>query len=85
MLQNIAVMCEENREILRSIQRGRRWATVYRIAYWMVIVILSVVAYGAIQPYLTMMQDAYSGLQENINQVKGAGNTLQETFDSFGL
>lgn len=45
-------LAQENNDILRKLRRSNRWSTIFRVAYWLVIIGLGLGAYYALQPYL---------------------------------
>jgi hypothetical protein len=72
LLQRVANQVSENNAILRGIRSSQRRATAFRALYWVLIVVLSVVAYVAIQPYLNMLSGVSSGnLDKVLNQYTG--------------
>ncbi len=71
LLQKIAQQVEENNEMLHSIRRAQKWATVWRAIYWIVIIGSAVGAYWIIQPYIDQLVGVYSGAQSNLDTVKG--------------
>lgn len=71
LLQKIAQQVEENNEMLHSIRRAQKWATVWRAIYWIVIIGSAVGAYWIIQPYIDQLLGAYSSAQSNLDTVKG--------------
>ncbi len=77
LLQKIAILTEENNDILRRIQRARRWEMASRILYWILIIGVSFGAYYAIQPYLEMM-NGFGGLSE---KVSGGMNRVDQLRD----
>lgn len=71
LLQRVAQTVEENNEILRGIRSSMRWARVWRVVYWTVIIGSAVGAYWFIQPYIDTLLSVYTDAQTNINNVKG--------------
>ena len=63
LLQGVYKLAEENNQILKRIERSRRWAVVMRITYWIAIVALSFGAYYLIQPYIDYLKNSISDLQ----------------------
>ena len=61
-------LAEENNEMLHKMRRSQKWATVWRIFYWAVIIILSFGTYYLIQPYINALQSATGG-KVNFDQV----------------
>jgi hypothetical protein len=71
LLQKVANTVEENNQILRSIWNSMRWARIWRVVYWTIIIGSAVGAYWFIQPYIDMLLNVYTDAQTNINSVKG--------------
>ncbi len=78
LLQKIAQQVEENNEMLHSIRRAQKWATVWRAIYWIVIIGSAVGAYWIIQPYIDQLLGAYSSAQSNLDTVKGLLNSYSQ-------
>jgi hypothetical protein len=71
LLQRMAQTVEENNEILHGIRSSMRWARVWRVVYWTVIIGSAVGAYWFIQPYIDTLLGLYTNAQTNINTMKG--------------
>ncbi len=69
LLQKVHDLSEENSRILHGIRRSHRWATIFRIFYWIIIIGVSVGAFYYIQPYIDSVMKAYKGIQTGINNV----------------
>lgn len=85
LLERTYKLAEENNEILRSIRRSTRVSMVFRVLYWVVIIIVSFGAYYFIQPYIDMMLGAYKqvqgsllGIQGNLEAAQGAADSLRD-------
>ncbi len=66
LLNKTYKLAEENNGILKSMRLSNRVSTVFRFAYWFIIIALSFGAYYFIQPYMNF-------LTETINSVSGQG------------
>jgi len=55
LLERTNKLAEENNTILKSMRRSARFANALKLAYWVVIIFLSIGAYYAIQPYVNTM------------------------------
>lgn len=66
LLQRTLALAEENNEILRKMRRANRFSMAIRIAYWVLIVGVSVGAYYLIQPYTEMLMGLYGASATNI-------------------
>ena len=69
-------MVEENNHLLRKMHRSALWGRFFHFLYWAVIIGLSVGAYYFIQPYVDQLRGVYSGVQTDVNAVKGAASQL---------
>jgi len=52
LLERTAALAQENNTMLRSIRRSGRISLALRIAYWVLIILVSFGAYYFIQPYV---------------------------------
>lgn len=77
LLQTIAIKVEENNAILRTMRRSQRLATISRIAYWVLIIVLSLGAYVAIQPYIDMLGSVGGKVTGGLNQVDNLKGLLE--------
>ena len=78
LLESTHRLAEESNKILLSMRRSNRISTVIRITYWVLIIGLSFGAYYLIQPYITMLGDAY-GLDSNtFNSAQDSANSLRD-------
>lgn len=75
LLQRIANTVEENNEMLHSIRRVQKWATIWRAIYWTIIIGSAIGAYWIIQPYIDQLLGVYSGAQSNLDTVRGFLNS----------
>lgn len=64
LLQETLALAKENNEILRSMRRGMRWASVMRTIYWVIIIGSMVGAYYYFQPYLQPLMNTYNQMLE---------------------
>ena len=63
-------LTEENNKMLRQIKRGTRWARVWHIFYWLIVIGISIGAFYFLQPYIDNLTSVYGDLQQQINNVK---------------
>lgn len=68
-LNKIQNMVEENRVLLKKINRRLAWGQAMKMFYWVVIIGVSVAGYYAVQPYFEQVTEAYQGLQGGIGSV----------------
>jgi hypothetical protein len=80
LLERTAALTEENNKMLRSIRRSGRISLGMRIAYWVIILLLSFGAYWAIQPFVQSMT---SILNDGSANTPDSDSSLQERIDLF--
>jgi hypothetical protein len=68
MLEETRSIVEDNRRILRSLQKSNRYKTILRVLYWFVIIALSFGSYYFIQPYIET-------LKSSLNDITGSSST----------
>ncbi|MDD5165376.1 MAG: hypothetical protein PHG25_02460 [Candidatus Pacebacteria bacterium] len=81
LLERTYKLVEENNNILISMRRGARITNIMRIAYWVVILVVSFGAYYAIQPYINVMLgslSSLSGLVGNVNAANDAASSIRD-------
>jgi hypothetical protein len=69
LLEKTYELEKENNRMLRSIRNSGRWALIFRVFYWLIIIGLSVGAFYFIQPYLQSLMDTYSNVQDSIGNI----------------
>jgi hypothetical protein len=74
----------ENTRMVRALYRAQRWAFVYRIVYWVIIIGLALGAFYFIQPYLTALTGAYETVsgQDSV-LLRGFGDQLERIQDTY--
>jgi len=81
LLERTYKLAEENNSLLHSMRRSARLANIMRIAYWAVIILASVGAYYAIQPYLNFLVgslQSIGGLTGNVESANAAVQSLKD-------
>ena len=76
LLERTYKIAQENNEILRKMRSVSRWATAFKVFYWVVILGLSFGAFYAIQPYMNQVLSMYSEAQSNIQTIKGLSDKV---------
>ncbi len=71
LLERTHKLVEENNQILVKMRRSNRYALVFRVLYWVVIIGISFGAFYLIQPY--------------INAITGGGTTQQSDLGTIGM
>jgi hypothetical protein len=82
LLQTIAIKVEENNAILRTMRRSQRLSNISKIAYWVLILALSVGAYVAIQPYMDMLGSVSGKVTGGMDKL---GNSMDQLDSLKGL
>lgn len=76
LLFKTAELVKENNTLLRKMRRGARIRGIIHALYWVVIIGLSFGAYYFLEPYIAQVQKIYQGIQGDIDNVRGAANSL---------
>lgn len=76
LLHRTYEIAEENNKILKSMRRSARISTALRVFYWAVIILGSLGAYIALQPYLDQLKDIYGSAQDGLSNVKNLTNKI---------
>ncbi len=69
-------LVKENNHMLKGMRRANRWSSIIRVIYWIIIIVVAVIAYNFVQPYLNTALKAYQSLQGSINSVKSVTNKI---------
>ena len=85
MLEEAVELSRENNKMLKSIRSASRWARVWRIFYWTVIVVITLGSYYYIQPYIKQLKNVYSGFQSDVDQIKSVTTSVQNVIKIPGL
>jgi len=73
--ENIRI-AEDNNRLLRKIVSANRWARIFKVLYWIIIIGSMVGIYYYIQPILMDLLDAYEGLISGMQNIQKAGETV---------
>ena len=76
LLEKTAKLVEENNHILKGIRSSNRWASAFRVFYWVIIIGISVGAFYYIQPYIDVAFKAYKSVSSDLNNVKSVVNKV---------
>ncbi len=78
--QNIA-LAQENNHMLHAMRRSARWGTILRWGWWILIFVVSGVAYYTyVQPYVTKIENAYTSVQAGAQQAADWQSQIAEFF-----
>jgi len=83
VLYEAARLAEENNKILRGMRRSARYAFIWKVIYWGIILGLAYQSYIWIEPYVTTLLKTYSDLQKNMQSVSGKFPTLPANAADF--
>ncbi len=75
LLERTYKLAEENNAILLTLRRAHRIGTGLRIAYWVVIIGISVGAFYLVQPVLDPLLNIYGG---GLNNTQDAAGLIQD-------
>jgi hypothetical protein len=67
MLEEVVALSRENNAMVRKLVSAQRTAMLWKLSYWVIIIVITLIAYFALQPYLTSLTKIYSG--GDINQI----------------
>ncbi|MBI3306056.1 hypothetical protein HYZ82_02910 [Candidatus Nomurabacteria bacterium] len=70
LLNRSVALAEENNQILRSMKRGQRWASIMRTVYWVFIIGSAVGAFYLLQPYIDSVKGLYQDVSNGLNSLK---------------
>ena len=84
-LDEVYRLAHENYKLLHKMQNHNRWATVFRVLQWLFLIIVAVIIFYYIQPYIEALVNAYNQLAEGINKVKEVGDKIPEFPDLSGI
>jgi hypothetical protein len=76
LLQKTYDLSVENHKMLRGIRNSNRWASVFRVIYWILIIGVSIGSFIYLQPYVNNILNAYQSIQGDLNTVKTVANKL---------
>ena len=70
LLKRTLQLSEENNKMLRKIRRTARWATVWGVIKFIVIVLSLVIGYLSLEPYLGSVNETFQQAQSVLNQFR---------------
>jgi len=82
LLERTHKLAEENNEILLRMRRYNRLWNVFRILYWVVIILVSIGAFYVIQPFFDGFTDIFrggqSGIQSDLDKAQSTAGILKD-------
>ncbi len=76
VLQKVLKISKDNQEILEKLQRANRWSVVFKIIYWVFIILAAGGAYFAIKPYSDQLGDTYTGFKAELEGAHSVTNKI---------
>ena len=77
-LRSIEERLDKNQQILVRIRRVQRSASLFRLFYWVVIILLGFGAFYFIQPYLNAITSGYGNIQNSFTDLKNFNSLLDQ-------
>ncbi len=71
-LKGIEEKLEQNNQLLVKIRRVQKQGQLFKIFYWVLILLATFGAFYYIQPYLSGILEAYTGIQSSQEQLKNS-------------
>ena len=78
LLTKAIKLSEENNKILRGMRRSARLSSFFRLAYWTVIIIVTIAGYMIIQPYIQAAMKGYAEMQKGIQTISNTTSKLPD-------
>jgi hypothetical protein len=63
-LDRLTELVEEDHKLIRGMYTRARWASFFRIVYWVVIVLAAFGTYVWLEPYVNRLKDAYDSVSK---------------------
>ena len=85
-IEKIEKKIEENNEILRGERNSKRWAFIFKIIHWVIIIGIGIVMWSYLEPVyngLIEMYDTITTKQEDVNKTYEKLNGLKEKIDKL--
>ncbi|MES2416214.1 MAG: hypothetical protein V4504_00730 [Patescibacteria group bacterium] len=76
MLEETLELSQENHKMLKHIRRSQKMASIMRIFYWILVLIVSYGAYTFAQPYVDQMINIFQTSQTELNNIRNLGTKL---------
>ncbi len=79
-IENLTRMVEEDHKLIRGMYTRARWASVFRIVYWGIIILAALGTYVYIQPYIDSFKEAYQSVNQFRTSVTGESGFFEKFF-----
>jgi len=77
-LDEIQDMVDENRVLLKKINRRLAWGQAMKAFYWLLIIVFTIAGYYAVQPYFQQATSAYGEIQGGLDSINGLFQKAEE-------
>lgn len=71
-LKSIEEKLDKNQELLNRIRRVQRNGQLFKIFYWVLIILATFGAFYYIQPYLNSLVETYTGIKDTQNSIQNS-------------
>lgn len=83
-IDRVLELVEENNELLHKMHRSARFAFFIRVAYWTILILLSLGAFYFIQPYIEKIFSITSDARSDLSDISKTANTITNTLKKIG-
>jgi|AntRauTorckE6833_2_1112554.scaffolds.fasta_scaffold03172_2 hypothetical protein len=80
LLEETYALAKENNEIMRGIRRSNRWASIRKGLYWLVIIVVLIMAYNYLKPIFQQIQGTYEAIQGTAEEVQNTRTSIADFF-----
>jgi hypothetical protein len=77
-LKAIEEKLQQNHELLVRVRRVQRNSQLFRLFYWVLILLATFGAFYYVQPYINQIIEAYTGIQTTQDQIQNAMPNLRD-------
>ncbi len=70
-VEEIHKLVKKNNRMIKRMYDAQRRASFFRFLDWIIIVILAVIAYIYIEPYIGQLEDMYTKVQGTLEEIPG--------------
>ncbi len=78
LLEENLRISKENNLMLLKLLKAQKWAQIYRVVYWAIIILVSFGSFYFIQPYLGSLLNLYSGGVSNVNSFQDFSKSIPD-------
>jgi hypothetical protein len=77
-LKAIEEKLQQNHELLVRVRRVQRNSQLFRLFYWVLILLATFGAFYYVQPYINQIIEAYTGIQNTQEQIQNSMPNLRD-------